>query len=135
MKALPGVLIVCLLFSGSAPAVSAQVRVDSELFSLFSVKDTLDRDYAAPLKAVQNDLSTMVSLGFLFYKTFISSQDTPSCVFTPSCSEYALRSIQQKGLVLGWLSAFDRLSRCHGLVGHQHYPFDEEKMRFYDPVR
>ncbi|PID91963.1 MAG: membrane protein insertion efficiency factor YidD [Bacteroidetes bacterium] len=77
----------------------------------------------------------MVSLGFLFYKTFISSQDTPSCVFTPSCSEYALRSIQQKGLVLGWLSAFDRLSRCHGLVGHQHYPFDEEKMRFYDPVR
>jgi putative component of membrane protein insertase Oxa1/YidC/SpoIIIJ protein YidD len=80
------------------------------------------------------DPITTVTTGFLVYKTFISSQDKPSCVFTPSCSEYALESIRTKGLVLGWLNAFDRLSRCHGLVHHKHYEFDIEKMRYSDPL-
>jgi len=50
---------------------------------------------------------------FVFYKKCISSQDYPSCNFTPSCSEYALKVIKKKGLVIGLFAAFDRLSRCN----------------------
>ncbi|MCR9063052.1 MAG: membrane protein insertion efficiency factor YidD, partial [Cytophagales bacterium] len=35
-----------------------------------------------------NELQTAFSGLFLFYKTFISSQDLTVCTFTPSCSEY-----------------------------------------------
>jgi len=113
----------------------AQVQFDEELYDLFELKDTAHQDYISPLKEAYSDISIFVSVGFLAYKSFVSSQDNPSCVFTPSCSEYAVESIQKKGFFLGWLSTFDRLSRCHGLVNPHHYPFDTEKMRYYDPVQ
>ena len=50
---------------------------------------------------------------FVFYKKCISSQDYPSCNFTPSCSEYALKAIKKKGIFIGLFAAFDRLSRCN----------------------
>ena len=113
----------------------AQMPADEGLTDLFEKRDTTVRDYALPLRESQNDISVIASAGFLFYKTFISSQDNPSCIFTPSCSEYAVEAIQEHGLFTGWLMAFDRLSRCHGLVNPEHYPFDMDKQRFYDPVR
>lgn len=114
---------------------SAQIPDEEELYDLFEIKDSAEREYTSPLKEAYSDISIFVSLGFLAYKSFVSSQDNPSCVFTPSCSEYAVESFQKKGFFLGWLNTFDRLSRCHGLVGHHHYPFDAEKMRYYDPVQ
>lgn len=119
-----------LLFSSGF----SQSVVDEELTTLFEVHDTVSGNYTLPLKDADNDISVVVSLGFLFYKSFISSQDNPSCVFTPSCSVYAVEAIGQYGFLLGWLKTFDRLSRCHGLVNHRHYPFDTEKQRYYDPV-
>ena len=113
----------------------SQSIVDEELSTLFEIHDTASGNYSAPLRDADNEVSVLVSLGFLFYKSFISSQDNPSCVFTPSCSEYAVQAIDQYGFVLGWLKTFDRLSRCHGLVNHRHYPFGAEKQRYYDPVR
>jgi hypothetical protein len=127
-----------LILSGffiSLASCPAQSPVDEGLTGLFERQDTTVRDYAAPLREAQNDISVIASTGFLLYKTFISSQDNPSCVFTPSFSEYAVEAIQEHGLIVGWLMAFDRLSRCHGLVNPDHYPFDMEKQRFYDPVR
>ncbi|MEA2042617.1 MAG: membrane protein insertion efficiency factor YidD [Bacteroidota bacterium] len=53
-----------------------------------------------------------VSNLFLFYKKFISSQDSHHCVYTPSCSEYAHKVISKKGYILGIPATFDRLSRC-----------------------
>ncbi len=124
-----------VLISGIFPhSVKGQGLADPELFSLFAEKDTLQTDYANPLKNSSRETEIIFSFGFLFYKTFISSQDTPSCVFTPTCSEFAIQAIKKKGLVMGWLYTFDRLSRCHGLVRPAHYPFDNEKKRFYDPV-
>ncbi len=109
--------------------------IDDDLTNLFEPAKPLKQDYTAQVKNAANDISTIVSVAFLFYKSFISSQDNPSCVFTPSCSVYAIQSIQKSGFVVGWLKTFDRLSRCHGLVGHHDYPFDTEKNRYYDPVQ
>lgn len=63
----------------------------------------------------QNEPSLVFSGLYVFYKTFISSQDQGSCNFTPSCSSYGLHSIQKKGVFKGILNTFDRLSRCNGM--------------------
>jgi putative component of membrane protein insertase Oxa1/YidC/SpoIIIJ protein YidD len=63
--------------------------------------------------------------GFLFsaYKTYVSSQDKNTCVYSPSCSEYALRASQKKGLPVALPQIFDRLLRCN-LVHAARYPVD-----------
>ena len=85
------------------------------------------------LKGAKNEIDVMFTGLFIFYKSFISSQDGNSCTFTPSCSEYALQSIQKYGVVIGMLSAFDRLERCNGL-SPELYKINPETHLFSDPV-
>lgn len=61
------------------------------------------------------DKKGFVGASFRFYKKYISSQDANSCTFHPSCSEYATLIIARKGLFMGGMLTFDRLSRCNGL--------------------
>lgn len=68
---------------------------------------------------------------FIFYKKRISSQDGSNCMFYPSCSHYALMSIEAKGLVAGSLAALDRITRCNGLPT-EDYKIDKEKMKLID---
>jgi putative membrane protein insertion efficiency factor len=47
------------------------------------------------------------------YQKFISPLLRPSCRFTPTCSGYALTSIERYGVIRGgWLAA-RRIARCH----------------------
>ncbi|MDO8915048.1 MAG: membrane protein insertion efficiency factor YidD [Coriobacteriia bacterium] len=47
------------------------------------------------------------------YKTLISPILGPSCRFTPTCSTYALTSVERFGVIRGgWLAA-KRIGRCH----------------------
>ena len=78
--------------------------------------------------------SSIISTLFSFYKEFISSQDYNSCVFSPSCSEYAVMSIKKQGLFWGIFDTFDRLSRCHGFSFH-NYETDTKTNRLKDPVK
>ena len=66
------------------------------------------------------------------YQKVISSQDVPSCKFSPSCSNFGVQSIQQHGVLRGILLTGDRLLRCNPFVGSGHYAYDGEK--FQDPV-
>lgn len=122
--------IFIILFSITA---KGQGLVDNELKNLFE-DDHHQEDYSKNLKESEDEFKILISAGFLFYKKFISSQDTPSCVFYPSCSVYSVEAFQKKGIILGWLHTFDRLTRCHQLVREKDYPFDTEKNRFYDPL-
>ena len=54
-----------------------------------------------------------------FYQLVVSSQDRPSCMFTPSCSEYARLAVQKYGLIAGTVMAADRILRCNG-TGKKH---------------
>jgi putative membrane protein insertion efficiency factor len=112
---------------------NAQDLVSNELIELFPAPQK-SIDYSKPLKNSNNEAEFLISSVFLFYKTFISSQDKPSCIFTPSCSVYSVQAFKKKGIFLGWIYTFDRLSRCHPLVSPNQYPIDNKKQRYYDPV-
>jgi putative component of membrane protein insertase Oxa1/YidC/SpoIIIJ protein YidD len=112
-----------------------QAVVDDELRNLFMKENNEVQDHKAPLKESRNEIKATFSLAFLAYKTLLSSQDQPSCVFTPSCSEFAIEALTSKGLFPGWLYTFDRLSRCHGFVNPRHYAFNKTHNRFYDPIK
>jgi hypothetical protein len=106
----------------------------SELEGLFESHPNHGYTFSKNTQHVNNELDFLMAAGFRFYKSFLSSQDNPSCVFYPSCSEYSINAFQQKGVFMGLLYTFDRLSRCHRLVKQDEYVFDESKQRFYDPL-
>ena len=60
---------------------------------------------ALPRKAV------MVLIGA--YRVLVSPMLPPSCRFTPTCSAYALTSVERYGVVQGGWLAFKRIGRCH----------------------
>ncbi|MBL0764396.1 membrane protein insertion efficiency factor YidD [Marivirga atlantica] len=86
------------------------------------------------VKQNTNELQFVMSGLFLFYKEFISSQDSQSCSFTPSCSEYALQAVKQQGIFKGMLNGFDRLSRCNSL-SPEKYEVDPETRLLLDPLK
>ena len=48
-----------------------------------------------------------------FYRYFISPLTPPSCRFDPTCSQYALESIEEFGVFKGIYLAVIRISKCH----------------------
>ena len=81
----------------------------------------------------KNEAQQVISAIFLFYKEFISSQDVDACIFTPSCSVYAMESVKKLGLLEGLCNAFDRMTRCHSF-GVDYYPKHPHTHKCYDPV-
>lgn len=47
------------------------------------------------------------------YQVLISPLFPPSCRFTPTCSAYALTSVERYGVFKGGWLAVRRLARCH----------------------
>ena len=67
--------------------------------------------------------SRFVILAIRFYRRFISPAFPPSCRFTPTCSSYALTSVERFGVLRGGWLGIKRIARCH--------PFNPGG---YDPV-
>ncbi len=66
--------------------------------------------------------STLMYPSYWMYKQFISSHDGAMCSFYPSCANYGLQALSQKG-ILGVFYSIDRVSRCHGIyptIYHAH---------------
>ncbi|MGL4225436.1 MAG: membrane protein insertion efficiency factor YidD [Vibrio sp.] len=45
-----------------------------------------------------------------------------ACRFDPTCSEYAILSLNKHGLLKGWRLAFNRIGRCKQPNGGIDYP-------------
>lgn len=107
----------------------------AELASLKEI--TVSSHHHHEWEIAKNNNSTMeitLSSMFLFYKFFISSQDSQSCSFTKSCSVYAVETFKKQGFFRGMLDTFDRLMRCNGL-SPEKYPYDYNAHLSIDPVR
>jgi putative membrane protein insertion efficiency factor len=61
--------------------------------------------------------------GLIIYRRFISPLKPASCRFYPSCSQYAITSVEKKGVLKGSFMAVKRVLKCH--------PFN---IGGYDPV-
>ena len=48
-----------------------------------------------------------------FYRYFISPLTPPSCRFEPTCSQYAINSIEEFGVIKGSVMALKRISKGH----------------------
>lgn len=81
-----------------------------------------------------NELQAVLSGLFLFYKSFLSSQDNQRCSFHPSCSEFGLEAVKKLGVIRGVMCTCDRLTRCNGF-SPQQYEIDFERRRLKDPVK
>jgi uncharacterized protein len=80
-----------------------------------------------------NEIGLLFSGLFLFYKNFISSQDSQSCSFSPSCSEFGMEAVKKQGVITGILNTVDRLTRCHGFSAEK-YQRDPHTHLLIDPL-
>ncbi|MBN1424055.1 membrane protein insertion efficiency factor YidD [Candidatus Fermentibacteria bacterium] len=62
------------------------------------------------------------------YRAIMSPLLPPTCRFVPTCSAYAIESVERYGARRGLALAARRLLRCHpwGRAGYDPVPADEE---------
>ena len=46
------------------------------------------------------------------YRTYVSPLRLPTCRFTPTCSEYAIDALRQRGVIVGSVLIVVRLAKC-----------------------
>ena len=121
---------VCILFlwlsSLVAPLWAQQAAEIQAMRAVMTPAGPAAPDYLSLAQNNQSDLQWLASQLFLFYKNFISSQDGSRCSFHPSCSEYAIQLVKQRGLIIGGMGACDRLLRCNGM-SPELYEFDPQR--------
>lgn len=126
------ILSILILFPVFIRPLPAQINADIESVRKVFKPVESKPDYSLKLDPT-NEFKLILSAGFAFYKTFVSSQDAMKCTFYPSCSVYAYQTVKTNGL-LGVLDAIDRLTRCNG-ISPEKYHIHEPSQRYYDPVR
>ncbi len=50
------------------------------------------------------------------YRKYISPMRPPTCIYVPTCSEYAIEAINKYGALKGGFLAIKRILRCHPLA-------------------
>jgi len=58
-----------------------------------------------------------------FYHNYLSALMLYKCRYYPSCSEYMIEAIEDKGIFLGILKGILRLSRCNLLFPGGYDPY------------
>ena len=133
MKRVMKIITTIIFLISISNLCNSQSISDSELILLKITEDKLGDNHYDKVKDNNSTLDYLFSGLFIFYKTFISSQDGSTCSFHPSCSEYAVMSIKKYGVMNGFLRTSDRLSRCNGF-SPEKYKFISEKNLLYDPL-
>jgi putative membrane protein insertion efficiency factor len=90
--------------------------------------------YKTHLKFSFNPTKMVLFIPLFLYQRFISEQLSASCEFEPSCSNFALQSIQKLGFFKGLFLAADRLTRCNGEAQPetQYYLIDHHSGKVID---
>ncbi len=125
--------LLLILFIALPVTCFCQEPEDISKFENLFAEKTHTHKWGDQLKNNRNELSFVLSTFFVLYKELLSSQDVDACVFTPSCSVYAIESIKQNGAVNGYFNAIDRLTRCNP-GRHKNLPIDTFTGKYSDPL-
>jgi len=69
-------------------------------------------------------------LPVLFYRRVLSPMKrTPSCIYLPTCSQYAIDAVNTRGIVVGVALALWRLLRCNPLFHGGYHPVPAAALR------
>lgn len=80
--------------------------------------DKPDHPQKGPLATLRRAFRVLFTLPIRFYQLAISPWLPASCIYTPSCSSYAVQAILKHGLLKGAAIAFLRIGRCSGGLFH-----------------
>ncbi len=130
-------LLIIVMCFGAIPKSNAQQanqEFDYDNFRDLFKPNVHKHNWSHHLKESKNELNFIFSLLFVAYKEVFSSQDIDACIFTPSCSVYAIETIKKNGAILGTFDAFDRISRCNP-GRNKHRQIDEKTGKYFDPVK
>lgn len=67
-------------------------------------------------------LKKLLLIVIKFYRKYISPMKAPCCIYTPTCSEYAVQAIDKYGAFKGGFMAIKRILRCHPYHKGGHDP-------------
>ncbi|HNX38396.1 MAG TPA: membrane protein insertion efficiency factor YidD [Candidatus Cloacimonadota bacterium] len=86
-----------------------------------------------PVSPTRSPEPTKGSDPISLYQRFISPVDGDRCQMLPGCSAYAAQAIEERGFILGYMLAADRIIRC-GYDLDKYEPSWRGTMKFYlDP--
>ena len=122
-------IILYLLLSNIGNAQTIE-----EIQRLANINEVEHTETYINVREFDNEYDLLFSSAFLFYKSFLSSQDASKCNFTPSCSVYAIHAIKSQGVTVGIINFFDRFSRCNSM-SPEDYPKNYSNNTLIDPVR
>jgi len=128
-----GESVLIILFMILPFDLFAQNREDLKKFEDLFAENNHKHNWGPVIADSKNEFSFIFSVLFVTYKEVLSSQDIDACVFTPSCSVYALECIKQRGIVAGFFDSMDRLTRCNP-GGKKNIPLDPVTGKYFDPV-
>ncbi len=126
--------LICLIVSGCVFPAFAEEASDLAFIRKVNPIITPEQQEVIRFNLRESSELKLAATGLIrLYQKFISSQDGPTCNFTPSCSRFGMESIQEYGILRGLLLTADRLLRCNGTQA-AHYHKDESTGKYLDPV-
>lgn len=69
-------------------------------------------------------MKILIIFSIKFYQKYLRSTHNRSCIYEPSCSNYAILTIQKHGVIKGIQFTYLRIKRCNGALyqGGIDYP-------------
>lgn len=65
------------------------------------------------MKKISNFLKNILKQAIRFYQKYVSSNFQRRCKYYPTCSEYAIQSIDKYGIIKGSFLSIWRILRCN----------------------
>jgi putative membrane protein insertion efficiency factor len=82
------------------------------------------------IRSISSALAWLVLLPVHVYRAVLSPlKRSPSCRFLPTCSEYAITAVKQRGVFVGGALAVWRLLRCNPLCRAGYDPVPARSAR------
>lgn len=78
------------------------------------------------MTSIHRFLVALVLFPVRFYRAVLSPMKrAPTCIYLPTCSEYAITAVQKRGILVGSAMAIFRILRCNPLFHGGYHPVSE----------